>query len=844
MDQEKDANSEANDVVLTHDDIDFTGFNKYNELFEKLAVGFYRTTPDGKLLSANRVFLQMIGYTGSDKLTEVSLPSTYSDPDGREKFINEIEQRGEVRARNAEMRKPDGSLLDVEEFAVACYNKDKKIAWYEGFVVEITGVVESRRRISFLNSFRLLVTRLSVSFLSGDESKLEECILSALEETGNFIQADRAYVCLFSNDRMFFSNTYEWCREEIAPMNERDRNFSPQKYVWLLEHLQKGLPVQIPVVEVKETGTEMLPESEAAATHFNKTHVAIPLYCEANLLGFLGFDMVHSSTYFDTETFDILKVIAGLMSAAIQRQSYAQQLAKHHSHLEQLVSERTAKLELAEAKYRLITTNSHDVIWTMDKNMKTTFMSPSVEKHLGYTVEEYLSLSLNERLPAESYLKVKTIVADTLAKLHMGEFGKDEAVVFEMLHKCKDGTMMWGEVSFILLFDDNGAISGFHGVTRNIHKRKLVERELHESREQFKALIENTSDWIWEVDHYGCYTYSNPVVEKILGYKPEEVIGRTYLDFIDPVVHESVMSTFLNFRDARISFQKFSYTAIHRNGKKVHLEKSGIPVHSYDGAFTGFRGIDRDVTESALRDMYLRQTQFKLRQHINNTSLGYIEWDLNKEVIEWNQSAARIFGYSKMQAISDNIFSKVVPDELTEEVSAIWNQIIEGMVSVRSINDNLNSRGERIKCCWHNTPLLDDKGGIIGVASLVEDITSSKQELKGNQYVNQTFEQWESGVVIFLQRFKILAANAAARSLLGISETEANDRKLSSFFDPEEFLKLRRNLLPLVVRNKEWKGMLLMITTSGIQLVRTEIQRHIDPKNGKMFFIMMMPAKK
>ncbi|HSW67310.1 MAG TPA: PAS domain S-box protein, partial [Bacteroidales bacterium] len=562
------------------------------------------------------------------------------------------------------------------------------------------------------------------------------------------------------------------------------------------------------------------------------------------LMGFLGFDVSRSKICFDVETIDILMIVAGLIAGALQKRMNFQEIDKHRHNLELLVSERTANLERAEAKYRLIATNSHDVIWTMDKTMKTTYMSPSVEKHLGYTPEEYLKLSIEERLPAESNLKVKQIVSDTLAKLQKGEFRKDEAVVFEMLHRCKNGTEMWGEVSFILLFDETGAISGFHGVTRNIHQRKLAEHALHESRKQFMALVENTSDWIWEVDPTDRFTYSNPMVEKIIGYKPEEVIGQVYSDFLDPAEKERVVSTFLNFRDARVPFQKVSFTIIHRNGKKVKLESSGVPVQNYDGVFIGYRGILRDVTESTLEDESLRQMQNKHRHHLRNTQLGYIEWDINKEVIEWNQSAERIFGYLKMQAISEKIFYKIIPPELHDDIDKIWSQIVEGCKPVAMINDNLNREGDVIVCSWHNTPLLNDQGELVAVASLVEDITDTERVKQGNPHIIQTFEHWENGVILFKSRLKILAANAVARNLLGISVSETNNHNLSSFFDKEELMKLKKNLLPLVVRNNVWNGSLLIKTNKGVQLVQSAIQRHFNPESQSLIFIMMFPASK
>ncbi len=125
----------------------------------------------------------------------------------------------------------------------------------------------------------------------------------------------------------------------------------------------------------------------------------------------------------------------------------------------------------------------------------------------------------------------------------------------------------------------------------------LHQQKLQESEEKFRALVESTSDWIWEVDRNGRYTYISPKVEALLGYKPEEVLGKSPFDFIPPDEVQAVGKIFGEAIVKRAPLVALENTNIHKDGRLVVLETSGVPFFDPNGEFVGYRGIDRDITE-------------------------------------------------------------------------------------------------------------------------------------------------------------------------------------------------------------------------------------------------------
>ncbi len=136
------------------------------------------------------------------------------------------------------------------------------------------------------------------------------------------------------------------------------------------------------------------------------------------------------------------------------------------------------------------------------------------------------------------------------------------------------------------------------------------EREaLRESEGRFRALIESTSDLIWEVDRDGTYTYCSPKIRDILGYEPEEVIGKTPFDFMSPEEAKLLHREFKSVAESKKPFATWENVNVHKDGRKVVLETSGVPFFDASGNLEGYRGIDRDITAHKKLEEQLLQAQ-------------------------------------------------------------------------------------------------------------------------------------------------------------------------------------------------------------------------------------------
>ncbi len=172
----------------------------------------------------------------------------------------------------------------------------------------------------------------------------------------------------------------------------------------------------------------------------------------------------------------------------------------------------------------------------------------------------------------------------------------------------------------------------------DMESRIQIEADLRESQERFQALASSSSDWIWEFDENEIFTYASPRIKDLLGYTPEEVIGRSPFDFIPAFSRKKVALEFSVFKDARNPFTNLENVNRHKDGKLVTLESSGVPVFDENGEFRGYRGIDRDISERKKIEAQLQQAQ---KLEAIGTLAGGIAHDFNNLLTP-------ILGFSEM----------------------------------------------------------------------------------------------------------------------------------------------------------------------------------------------------
>lgn len=267
--------------------------------------------------------------------------------------------------------------------------------------------------------------------------------------------------------------------------------------------------------------------------------------------------------------------------------------------------------------------------------------------------------------------------------------------------------------------------------------RQESEQALRASELKFRTFVETTRDWVWEVNEHAIYTYASPRIREILGYEPEEVIGKTPFDLMPPDEAIRVAGLFGPIAAARQPFTLLENTNHHKNGRLVVLETSGTPIFDSAGTFRGYHGIDRDISARKRTEEALRASELRLQHFVAEAPVGLCILDENWRAISANKALCELTGYEEHETVGSTYALYTHPDDLAANI-ILTDEFFRGVRSEYTYEKRyIRKSGEiiwvsvkatRIELSGYTGPLL---------LAAVQDITERKLAMEEREQLSR-----------------------------------------------------------------------------------------------------------
>ena len=299
---------------------------------------------------------------------------------------------------------------------------------------------------------------------------------------------------------------------------------------------------------------------------------------------------------------------------------------------------------------------------------------------LGYELDEIKKIGFDDIHPKDALPHV----LEQIGKQAAGKI----TVAKDLPVKRKNGSIFYADIAASPL--QIGGKPFLLGIFRDITERKKAEEKLKKSEERFRALAETTSDMIWEVDKNGVYTYINQRIKSSMGYDPSEMIGKkTPFDVMTPEDKVRVGEIFRAIAESQKPFANLENWNFHKDGRKVLLETSGVPIFDSQGQYAGYRGIDRDITVRKQAEETLKESEQKFKTIFDKASDGMFLVDLEtRKFLMCNAMCLQTLGYAQEEFLNLEI-SDIHPKD---DLPLVFEQIAKFMKGEEGVRHDLRFR--------------------------------------------------------------------------------------------------------------------------------------------------------
>jgi PAS domain S-box-containing protein len=382
-------------------------------------------------------------------------------------------------------------------------------------------------------------------------------------------------------------------------------------------------------------------------------------------------------------------------------------------------------------------------------------------------------------------LQVGNMIPDILKELTKDSFKSD---------KIQEVEITYEDCVFAFSASCSKAIGYVNLYARDITSRKQTEKILIESEKKYRNLIESISDWVWITDQNGLFLYSSSKVKDILGYEVTEIIGKNVFDLMPKDESNRFFKIFNNFVKMKTSFFRQEVKNIHKNGTVKILEKSATPFFNKKGLLSGYRGIDRDVTEQKNLEQQLFHAQ-------KMESVGLLAGGIAHD---FNNLLMAIMSYSKI--IELNL-------EKESPLKEYINEITDVCKKATNLTQNL--------LAFSRKQIIDLKP--IKLNKLITDIKKT--------LIHIIREDIELKTILYNQEINVLADNNAINQVLLNLVNNASDAMPNGGYleIKTEIVDLQKDFIKAHGFGKPGKFALIYVSDTGVGMDKSIYEKIFDP---------------
>ncbi len=299
---------------------------KYQTVFENTGTATILVKEDKTISLVNNQFEKLSGYSKEEIENKMKWSDlvVLEDLEKMEKYHQSRRQNREAPPNEYEFRGRDkrGNIKSIFMKIDLIPGTSQSIA----SMMDITKTKETKKKLLYRIEIERIITSISTKFVGISPEYLDSEINRLLREIGEFTHIDRSYIFLFSENDNLISNTHEWCAQGIKPQIHNLQKLSSSIFPWWMEKLTKNEVIHVP--DVGKLPLQANTEKETLQAQDVQSVLVVPISNSTKLVGFIGFDAVHSKKYWGKEDIALLRTLGDIINGALERLESEKKLKK------------------------------------------------------------------------------------------------------------------------------------------------------------------------------------------------------------------------------------------------------------------------------------------------------------------------------------------------------------------------------------------------------------------------------------------------------------------------------------------------------------------------------------
>jgi PAS domain S-box-containing protein len=367
-----------------------------------------------------------------------------------------------------------------------------------------------------------------------------------------------------------------------------------------------------------------------------------------------------------------------------------------------------------EARFRGLVQTTPDVIWRADVDGVFTFMADSAEALFGWPVS---------RIVGEHFGFLTDPDSMGIAREKYAAVGRDPELVerVQITLVRADGSTFAAEVTTAGVFDD-GVWVGAQGTVRDVSERARLERELRESEERYRFLVQNAPDLIWSIDEDARLTFLSDAAERLTGFHPDELLGQHFGALVHDSSRDVTEIDWTTAMEAGSQEVRGRLSLRHRDGSPVVAEFIAIATLDDDGRFAGANGSVRDMRDRDRLERELRASEDRYRTLASSSPDMVFATDAEGRYTFLSDRASTMLGWDLDASLGRPFFEKVAPG-WEDAAAASYAVVLEDPSTVHSVRiDFLDGDGVPRPLEINVLAKVED-GAVVGINGVARDIS-------------------------------------------------------------------------------------------------------------------------